>query len=499
MAGILTKKFRLHMANQFKEQFDESEPSRLFLYIGRPIPWADETNPPVPVDTIKDIEYDGWNTMLAMKRITASDTCFAAPRYNWLSGEVYTKYSVSEPYYTGKFYVITEDFNVYLCLKNGNGAPSTVKPSGTSTEAFSTQDGYKWKYLYSISASDALRFLTQNYIPVKFILADDGSTQWAVQQAAVDGAIDVVDIINGGTAYQFFNGDVVSATATTISLSTLAATTDNIYNGYSVYIKSGVGAGQHFDIVSYDGVSRTATINGTFSVIPDATSTAVVSPKISISGGTGFFAYCEGSGGTITNVVVVSGGQGYSDTPVTVSGNVGSGAVLQANPSPKGGHGANAVNDLYAHNIIMNTRLTGTESDTFIVGNEFRVMGILLDPTLSNGDPVTATVYDLTTHFDVTVTNGSFNADEIVTGQTSGATAYVVNKDGNDMRILPIRGTFVAGETIRSNITLSTGVVNSITGPNIKRNSGRILYVENRNAISRALDQQEDIKFVVKL
>lgn len=502
MAGILTKNFRLHMANQFKEQFDEEELSRLYLYIGRSYPWADDVNPPTPNDTIIEIDYDGWKSMLAMKRINAVDTCFAAPRYDWTSGTVYTKYSVSDPYYNGKFYVLTEDFNVYLCLDNGDGVPSTVKPTGISTSSFTTHDGYKWKYLYSVSASDALRFLTQNYLPVKFLTSDDGSNQWAVQQAAKNGSIEVVDVVSGGSNYVFFNGSVVSATTSSITLSSLASTTDNIYNGYVVYIKSGAGAGQFFTITSYVGSTRTATISGSFSVVPDSTSTAIVSPKINIVDPTGsaFFAYCEGTGGIINNVVVVNSGMSYSNPIVTVTGNVGSGVSLHLNPSPKGGHGANPIHDLFAHNIIMNTRLTGTESDTFFVGNEFRTLGIILDPLLNSGDPATATVYDLTTKMAATASSGTFNADEIIVGQTSGAQAYIVNSGSyTAIRIIPISGTFLAGETIRSNITLSTAVVGSVTTPNVRKNSGQIIYVENRNPITRSNDQQEDIKFVVKL
>lgn len=502
MTGILTKHFRLHMANQFKEQFDEAELSRLYLYIGRSYPWPDETNPPTPKDTINDVDYDGWDSSLAMKRISASDTCFAAPRYDWTSGTVYTKYSTSEPFYNGKFYVLTEDFNVYICLENGRGSPSTVKPTGISSSTFTTHDGYKWKYLFSISASDALRFLTQNYIPVKHLTVDDGSNQWAVQQAAKDGSIEVVDVVAGGSNFAFFTGDVVSATTTTITLSPFASTTDNIYNGYTLYVKSGVGAGQFFTITSYTGSLRRATLSGAFSVIPDATSTAVISPKITMSDatGSGWLGYCEGTGGVINNVIVVNSGIGYTNPVVSVSGNVGSGANLLPSPSPKGGHGANPINDLFAHNIIMNTRLTGTETNTFFVGNEFRTLGILLDPKLSNGDFATATVYDLTTKLNATQSSGTFNPDEVITGQTSGATAYIVNSsDYTAIRIIPIAGSFLVGETLRSNITLSTAVVNSSTNPAVKKGSGKILYVENRNPITRSTDQQEDIKFVVKL
>ena len=52
--------------------------------------------------------------------------------------------------------------------------------------------------------------------------------------------------------------------------------------------------------------------------------------------------------------------------------------------------------------------------------------------------------------------------------------------------------------------TSSNGLVNGVNfssgyaGPELDRDSGQIIYVENRRAISRASDQTEDIKVVVE-
>ena len=47
--------------------------------------------------------------------------------------------------------VMTDEFYVYQCLHNNNGAASTVKPTGTSPNPFKTSDGYIWKLLYTLS------------------------------------------------------------------------------------------------------------------------------------------------------------------------------------------------------------------------------------------------------------------------------------------------------------------------------------------------------------
>ena len=45
------------------------------------------------------------------------------------------------------------------CIANTTGGIN-------ATAIISTADGYKWKFMYQISASDALKFVTPNYIPV---------------------------------------------------------------------------------------------------------------------------------------------------------------------------------------------------------------------------------------------------------------------------------------------------------------------------------------------
>ena len=45
-----------------------------------------------------------------------------------------------------------------------------------------------------------------------------------------------------------------------------------------------------------------------------------------------------------------------------------------------------------------------------------------------------------------------------------------------------------------NNVVFSSGYAN----PEMKRDTGEIIYVENRRAISRASDQTEDIKVVVE-
>ena len=90
------------------------------------------------------------------------------------------------------FYVLTEDNNVYVCLNNNNGSPSTQAPIGTSSSSVSYSDGYVWKFLFTIPISLRNKFLTESYIPVTTALKN---------QFYSGGTIQAVRIDNGGTGY----------------------------------------------------------------------------------------------------------------------------------------------------------------------------------------------------------------------------------------------------------------------------------------------------------
>jgi len=88
--------------------------------------------------------------------------------------------------------------NVYRCLFTPN-TDSLYSPSGVSASEIYLPDGYVWKYLYTISNSEAQRFLNDEWMPVpeKVTNADAQSlattttryNQYVVQENAVAGEV----------------------------------------------------------------------------------------------------------------------------------------------------------------------------------------------------------------------------------------------------------------------------------------------------------------------
>jgi hypothetical protein len=376
----------------------------LYAVFGNVYPYANEPTPVLPLDNEQYLQYEAHRQFIGAKKVTTGDVSHVVPRYNWTSGTVYSMYRDTDiDLYFRRYYVLTNEFNVYKCLYNNKGSASTVKPTGFSTTPFTTSDGYTWKYMYTISLGEANKFLTSVHMPVKTITLGNGSTesdrQLAVQNAAVNGAIEVIETVDVGANYlQIANGVVEAGGRFTVRLSTAGGSDsvspiNNIYNGFSIYIISGTGAGQLRRIIDYAGTTKTLTVNTAFQTTPNTDSRVIVSPTITIIGdGAGAKAYSRVNSvtGAIANVAMIDVGSGYTRAQALITANSihGSGATANVVISPVGGHGSDPIRELAADKIMLNVQFSGSEGvsangNGYIPSNtEFRTISILKDPVL---------------------------------------------------------------------------------------------------------------------
>jgi hypothetical protein len=83
---------------------------------------------------------------------------------------------------------------------------------------------------------------------------------------------------HGSLANATHTGTAQGGSASTIVLDAAASSEDDYYNRMLVRTTGGTGANQWSKIVDYDGATRTATIDGAWTVTPDATTTFAVIP-----------------------------------------------------------------------------------------------------------------------------------------------------------------------------------------------------------------------------
>lgn len=477
MAAIITNKFRIHNAQSFREGFSEVADTKMYLGIGRPQNWADENSPDTPYDTVAS-EYYNWDDMLALKRVQSTDVSLAVVRRNWTTGKYYDIYrhdydgittgvnidsgatTTPASLFDSNFYVITDEYNVYKCIKNtsnGTVIPSTVKPTGTGTGIINTSDGYEWKYMYTVAPADVLKFVSTDFIPVKTLGSNPGNTdsyyaQWLVEDAAIDGGIDRIVVTDFGSNY---NRPASEILVTIIG----------------------------------DGAGATANV-----VVADNQVKEIVMTN-------------RGAGYTWARVVIADPDQGSGVAEAT--------AII----SPKGGHGKDATEELGGFYVMMNVRLEYDDgAGDFPVDNDYRRIMLVRDPLNFGTNTVASNVTLISNRtISYSAVSGTFALDEEFKGLTSGARGRIVSlntgatpktlryvqtkEDGTTLN--PVDATtgrlFQNGETIVGSTTGAQGTITGITNPDVQADSGDIIYVENRRPINRAGDQIEDIKIIVEM
>lgn len=543
MTAIIRNNFRIRNAKDFLENFSATEHDterNLYLFIAKSRAWTNELSPDAPADTLSSAAQV-WHEMLGCKKVAEAYTSLVIKRYNWDStgNTVYVPFSNDDAdmfrhptsaetvagsigsYTPGTLYVVTDDMHIFKCLNNNFGAKSTIKPTLTLAAPYivNTADGYSWKYMATVSASQSTRFLTDQWLPVKTLgdIADDGTNQWDVEQNATDGTIDSVILDNKGSGYQYVHTGTFTSGSTasnTAILAVGASATVNAYVGASVYITGGTGypATTPKLITAYNSATREITISGTWTT--DATTTYIVAPTITqVGDGSGcvLLPVVQTSAGAdqykVTGVTIVDEGTGYRYLTATLSGCGGSGAIIRPQVAPKGGHGFDIERELGAFYACLNARLSyGEGSGDFPVNNDYRQIGLIRD--LKNYDDTLATADTriATKKLSLTSVSGDFESDELITGISGAVTAIGrvldFDADNNTITYVQDSGTgfvaFSATMALTGAISAETATVSSVTNEEIKKFEGDILYQENRRAVVRSEDQIEDIKVIVE-
>lgn len=430
MSSIITNEFRVQNAQNF---INDVKSYTHYIGIGKIDDWDNKSREPQPT---RQTQIYSWDSMIGGKQILDNRISLVIPRIDWTLGTIYTMYDDSDSELdTSSFYVVTDEANVYKCLYNNNGQPSTVKPTETNTTNMSLSDGYIWKYMYSISIEEANNFMTNNFMPVKTLMEDDGSLQWTVQKTSIKGSIDVIKVVEGGLGYS-----VVP----------------------TVIIK---GDGQ--------GAEAIASLD---------------------------------EDGTVSKIQITNSGSNYTYAEVIIEGgNPTNPAIARAILSPEGGHGSDPANELFGRYVMLGATLSGDEEQKLPITNDFRIITIIRNPTIT-GDPeftedfVIPVIFNELTKLSLSEGyTGEFNLDDVVTGMSSGATGKVADFDeiNGVISLCNVHGVFQPNESIESTSN-GMSVIGTITEPDLIKGSGQIIYVDYRNPISRAEDQEENIRITLE-
>lgn len=432
---ISTKNLSVKNAEDFIASISNAT-DNVYFSIAHVSPWANDASPEQATDTTQ-YAVNFWRSAIAGKKVTAGNMSLVVPRINWATGTVYAQYTDTGTNYGNNFYVMNTTYDVYKCISNNNGANSTVMPTYTATNVTNQEvDGYIWKYMFTVSTADRNNYLTANWMPVKHLNADDGSAQWHVQQDAIDGAINFIQLTNSGNNFTnssniivTINGDGTSANVTA-SINVTSQTVSNL-----TIISPGYG--YHFANVSITGGAGS-----------NAAANAVISPF----GGHGYNAVSElGASTLMINISLQSDENGY--VPVQ---NDYRQFVLLRNPVTYGSNTAFANLRFKQYQTV--TVSTGAGDYNL---DEYVFQGPSLSAATYSGKVIN---WDSTNNkVELTETVGNITSASLQ-GFTSGTQRFVINSSQTDLKLY----------------------------------QGEILYIENITPIQRANNQTENFKVLLR-
>lgn len=514
---LVTKQFGVENAKQFISSNNE-----LFVYVAKHTPYTgDDSVAPDSLDSVKESLYDVYDNMIFSKRVSATNMVHMIPKVMWTANTVYDMYDHRDTsLYEKDFYVVTNPFgseyNVFKCLDNAGGANSTVAPtrvgSAADLQAIITGDDYIWKYMYTISNADWNKFSTTAYVPV--------TANATVISAAIPGTIETIKIDDSGRGYDNYilNGvfqasDIkVAGSTTSYGAPSSASSTVNFYAGCVIRITSGGGIDQYRRINSYDTGSnpKIFELDSEFSIAPVAGDTYEVYPYVYVFGD-GSETAAEGiaiidpnTSNSVSRIEMLNIGTGYRNgqafvgiSPLSIQYDSNGGLIQMSSTvtssnnfiaaelspiiSPQDGHGSDPYQELFANKICVFTKFSNTEAGVISTNNDFRQIGIISNPKLTNVDLFFTTATAVGT-FRVGETVKQFKNIKLAGNVTVSNTANTITKTdfGKISTTIAIAdGGINYNSTINNNlvITAPTGGGTTATATFINNGSGTITSI----------------------
>ena len=510
MAAVVTDQFRIVNANNFVESVVSNNNSYyVFLGLdnpttvgfGRTTNW--DSNVPSPTD---NLQYSGHyrDTALFAKKITNSNIRRLIRKVTWDSNTSYEMYrhdySISNPtpnsnssrLYDSNYYVINSDYRVYICIDNGSSATnlkgnkSQDEPTFTDLEpsaAGVSGDGYIWKYLFSVSPSDIIKFDSTEYVVVPNDWATSTDSQIVSVREAGNSDINFnqikkVYIENGGAGYSSGTVDILGdGSGGRVSITATGGVIT------SAVLTSG-GSGYTWGIVDLGSLQPAESLPNPAKLIP------IIPP----SKGHGYDIYSEL--GTDKVLVYARFDDSTKDFPTdTQFAQVG----IIKNPTT---FTSNTIFTENQYSSLYAIKLTAAFSGTPTIGGEItqtRADGKVAKGYVASYDSETKVLKyfrDRSLYFG--------NAQNQVDYNTVTEDSKVYNFESSASTIAPFTGSIdtsfndnkvtVGSKVINLGVTFTGGLAN----PEINKKTGDIIYIDNRPLVERDIRQKEDVKIILE-
>ncbi len=512
MPALVTDQFRILSANNFIDSVS-NESNSYYVFLGNPKPTSGfggssswNTNTPNPIDNY-DYLSNYRDNILFGRKIKKSNVKRVIRRIDWVRDTAYEMYrndysitnrtplSDRSRLYDSNYYVINSEYKVYICIDNGssginlNGNRSLDEPNFTDLEpskAGESGDGYIWKYLFTVSPSDIVKFDSTEYITVP----NDWETTTDPQIVAVrengdstvnNNQIKKVYIKNGGLSYNSGEVDILGdGTGGRVFIEV-----NSSGSIISATVTSG-GKGYTYGIVDL-GSLRGVQISNPAELVP------IIPP----SKGHGYDIYKEL--GTDKVLVYARFDDSTKDFPIdTQFSQIGIIKDLTKYTS----------SELYTNDAF--SALFAIKLSSVSDPNVLPIVGEVVKQGsarayVASYDPDTKVLkcyknrslnYNPTFSNQIDYTNVSIEGNANINFSSSGGSITCLNSGFSGS----IDSTFTQSSvTVGSKIiSLDTQFTNGLANSEINKKTGDIIYIDNRPVVTRNSRQKEDVKIILE-
>lgn len=517
--GKITSSFKKALYDEIVDNIT-SNTSHYYAFAAGAEPWPGDT--PIVANTDYEVYFTNDWQMHFGKRLLANNFAPIVKKYVWTSNTVYDRYDNTIDNSNNMFYVIAPPsavggtYHVYKCIDNANGAVSIKNPSsiGTPTQSTTfqtTEDGYKWRYLYSMSTEDFDRFSTTYYAPV--------FPNTTIQASSLTySGIETVVVNTAGSGYEtWHNGTIQGVTnSTALVIEANASVNPGHYVNNSIYIySSSNNAYQIFGITGYtvNGPVRTVILDSAANTtaITAGASLYKISPKVvftsdSASGNNPTaYTVVNSVSNSIASVICLDKGSSvtWANAVIVSNSTYGSGATVYPIVPPPGGHGRDPASELGMQGLSISFTFANSESNTVSTNVVYNKIGLIKNPhalvanTQAKGSRYSSNVFSQIQIADCSPAHTFTNADVII-GANSSARGIVVWSNGSVVHYVGDK-YFIDGESVKdANGTIVTSLAIQDRG-DIFVEDLYPLYVQNINNVNRSNTQSETFRLVIKL
>jgi len=533
MPAVVTDQFRILNASNFVDSLLDDTNNSYYVFLGLPNPTISSPQGPVgfgrssdwnvnpvpsPIDNLQYIS-NYRDTGMFGKKITNANVRRVVKKYSWTKNARYDMYRhdysiLKNPspngetnLYNTNYYVMNSDYRVYVCIDNGSsgsdpkGKRSLDEPTFTDLEPTAAgSDGFIWKYLFTISPSDVIKFDSTEYV----VLPNNWDTTTDTQ---------IQNIRESG------NSDINKNQIKTVYIDNAGSSAKSVYR-----------EGSHTVDILGDGKEGKALVT-------------------------------VSSTGVITDVIVVAGGYGYTYGIVDLGTVQLSSTIEAVNLAklipiipPSKGHGYDVYKELGADKVLIYARFDDSTKD-FPTDTHFSQVGIIKNPQQYSSDVlytgsqynslssvklqdgidishpdnligvgITQSVndgvargyvasYDPETKVLKYFTDRSLhfiNADNQTDGPSVTTQSKVLSFESSSNNIVSVNPnaafegsvdqTFSGISTIVDSKQINLGVefTNGLANSEINKKTGDVIYIDNRSVVKRDLRQKEDVKIILE-